>query len=144
MQSPEPRSPLEPTEFHCNRCWPPLLPDDPYWPASWPQIRQKYPFWCSLYSTLTIYLMPPFQQEFSLSWSYKNWLLTHEKPQLFLSLLYLQYPHYLCSLFLINSLLSEILCVWEYFSNPHLDCHESYREIVLRQLCQEIQENWIN
>ena len=27
------------------------------------------------------FTMPTFQQEFSLSWGYKNWLLTHEKRQ---------------------------------------------------------------
>ena len=64
-----------------------------------------------------------------LSWSYKNWL--REKLSLAavltvscrLSLacqeaspLCSQCPHYLCSLFLINSLLFAILCVWEFFS----------------------------
>ena len=28
-----------------------------------------------------------------------------------------QWPHYLCSLLLINSLPSEMLCVWKFFSN---------------------------
>ena len=33
---------------------------------------------------------------------------------------------YHCSLPLINSLLSEILCVWKFFSNPRSDCHDSF------------------
>ena len=33
---------------------------------------------CSPVSTLTNHLMPSFQEEFSLSWGYKNWLLTHQ------------------------------------------------------------------
>ena len=35
----------------------------------------------------------------------------------------LQHPSYLCSLFLINSLPSEMLCVWKLFSNLRLDSH---------------------
>ena len=72
-----------------------------------------------------------------LSWSYKNWL--REKLSLAavltvscrLSLacqeaspLCSQCPHYLCSLFLINSLLFAILCVWEFFPNLCSDCHD--------------------
>ena len=38
------------------------------------------------------------------------------------SLMHLQHPHYLCSLLLINSLPSEILCVWKFFSSPHSGC----------------------
>ena len=37
----------------------------------------------------------------------------------------LQLPHYLCSLFLINSLLSEILCVWKFFSNSLSGWHDT-------------------
>ena len=36
----------------------------------------------------------------------------------------LLYPYYLCSLFLIKSLFSSILCVWKFFSNPCSDCHD--------------------
>ena len=58
-----------------------------------------------------------FQQQFSLSSGYQNWLLTHKKHQLSLAcqevgLLCLQHPHYLCPLLLINSLIAVILCVW--------------------------------
>ena len=58
----------------------------------------------------TNHLTPTFLQEFSLSWDYKNWLLTHENCPLSLvcqevGLLGSQCPLYLCSLFLINSLL---------------------------------------
>ena len=36
-------------------------------------------------------------------------------------------PHdYHCSLPLVNSLLSEILCVWKFFFNPCSDCHDSF------------------
>ena len=83
--------------------------------------------------TLTNHLMPAFQQECSLSWDYKNWLLAQGRGRLSLEpacsfnsgcslvcqgvgLLYLKCPHYLRSLFWINSLLSEILCVWKFFS----------------------------
>jgi len=38
-------------------------------------IRQKCPPQCSSHSTLTNYLMPVSQQDFSLPWGYKNWLL---------------------------------------------------------------------
>ena len=33
---------------------------------------------------------------------------------------------YHCSLPLINSLLSEILCVWKFFSNSRWDCHDRF------------------
>ena len=71
--------------------------------------------------------MPTVQQEFALSWGYKNWLLTHKKHWLSLdwqevSPLHLQCPHNLCSLFLINSLPSENLCFWKFFSNLRLHC----------------------
>ena len=33
---------------------------------------------------------------------------------------------YHCSLPLINSLISEILCVWKFFSNSRWDCHDSF------------------
>ena len=38
--------------------------------------------WLVKIPTLTNHLMPPFQQEFSLSWDYKSWLLTHENGRL--------------------------------------------------------------
>ena len=58
-----------------------------------------------------------FQQQFSLPSGCKNWLLSHKKHQLSLTcqevgLLCLQHRHYLCSLLLMNSLISVILCVW--------------------------------
>ena len=64
--------------------------------------------------------MPPFQQDFSLSQDPPNWLLIHERG--WFSLVYqgfLQHPRYVCSLFLINSLLSEIL--WTFISHPQSD-----------------------
>jgi len=36
---------------------------------------------------------------------------------------YSLYPHYLCSLFLINSLPSAVLRVWIFFSNPRSESH---------------------
>ena len=71
--------------------------------------------------------MPIFQQEFPLSWGYKNWLLTHKNCRLSLVCqevgpLHSQCPHYFCFLFLINSLPSEMLGVWKFFSNLHSDC----------------------
>ena len=86
--------------------------------------------------------MPAFQQECSLSWDYKNWLLAQGRGRLSLEpacsfnsgcslvcqgvgLLYLKCPNYLRSLFWINSLLSEILCVWKFVSNQCLDCHDA-------------------
>ena len=67
------RSCPELTEPHCCQS-----SSDHHQQASWPQIRQKCPSRYSPYSTLTNHLMIFFQQEFSLSWGYKNWLLTHE------------------------------------------------------------------
>ena len=74
-------------------------------------------------SVLTNHLMPTVQQEFSSSWGYKNWLLTHKncwlpglsggQPSGFtVPTLYL--------LFVLNknSLPSEAPCVWKFFSNP--------------------------
>ena len=62
-----------------------------------------------------------------LSWGYKSWLLTHENCRLSLvcqevAPLNLECLHYLCSFFLINSLPSEMLCVWKFFSNACSDC----------------------
>ena len=37
-----------------------------------------------------------------------------------------QCPYYLCSLFLINWFLTEILCVWKLFSNPFSNCPNTY------------------
>ena len=45
------------------------------------------------------------------------------------SLLHSQCPHYLCSLFLIDSLLSAILCVSKFFSNSCLDYLDIWRHI---------------
>ena len=72
------------------------------------------------------HLTPTFQQEFSLSWGFKTWLLTHEncRPSLVrweIGSLCSQCPRYLCSLFLINSLPSEMLCIWKFFSNLRWD-----------------------
>ena len=36
-----------------------------------------------------------------------------------------QCPDDLCSFFLINSLPSEMLCVWKIFSDSHSDCHNT-------------------
>ena len=105
--------------------------------ALWPRIRQKCPPWYSSYRALANHLMPPFQQELSLSWGYTNWLLTHKKHWLSLEparcsnsiqlvlpgLLHLQCLHYLCSLILIKSLPSEILSLESLFQSmlrlPH-------------------------
>ena len=102
---------------------------------------QKYLPWWSPYRALTNHLMPRFQQAFSLSWDYKVWLLAHEErwlshepvccsnsvscssdlysPFRWLSLVCqecLQYPHWLSSLFLMNTLPSVILCILKFFS----------------------------
>ena len=121
-------------------------PPDTYQPASWPLIWQKCPHLCSPYPTLTNHLMLPSQQEFSCPWVYKDWLLTDEKCQFTLacqevSPLCSQHPHYLCSLILIDSLLSAILCVWKVFPNLCLDCHDSlyifkYVDFIYR--CQSV------
>ena len=102
-------------------------PLDHHQPAPWPHVRQKYPPSAQL-SFPTTHLTPTFQQEFSLSWGCKNWLLTHKNCWLSLvcqevGSLYSWCPHYLCSWFLINSLPSEMPCVWKLFSNPRLNCH---------------------
>ena len=101
-------------------------PHDHNHQASWRRIRQRCPPQFSTGRTLTDHLIP-FQQELSLSWGYKSQLLTHKNCQLSLvcqevSVLCSQCPRYLCSLFLINSLPSEKLCVWKFFSNPHSYC----------------------
>ena len=57
-------------------------PPDHHPQASWPHTGQKCPPQHSPYSSLTNLLMPAFQQEFSRSWGYKNWLLIHEKCRL--------------------------------------------------------------
>ena len=69
------------------------------------------------------------RRNFFCPWGYKNWILTHKN---WLSLvcqevgpLRLQCPRYVCSLFLINSLPSEMLCVWKFFSNLCSDCLNS-------------------
>ena len=86
---------------------------------------QRCPLQRSPYSTLTNHLMLIFQQEFSLSWGYKNWLLIRKNR--WLSLVcqgcqssVLAMPT--LSLFLINLLLSATLCVWKFFSNPCTHC----------------------
>ena len=56
---------------------------------------------------------------------------------------YLLCPHYLCSLFLINSLPSAMLCVWTFFSNPRLESHNmavmtvQWERICCRQFSNE-------
>ena len=125
--SPEPRAPLKLTEPLCNRGPKgPLiitnqLPDTKFSKNATP--------W-SPYHALTSHLKPSLQQESALSWGYKNRLLTHGKCRLSLvrqesGLLHSQCPRYLCSVFLINSLPSERLCVWKFFSNPSSACHKS-------------------
>ena len=138
--SPEPRSPPELTETLCSHCQKPSLIITNKLPD--PALGQKCPPQYLPYSTLSNHLMPTFQQEFSLSWGYRDWLLAHEKSWLSLEpgcysnsapwtlsglsrgvgLLCFWCPHYLCSLFSINSLLSAILCVWKFFSKPLSDC----------------------
>jgi len=59
-------------------------------------------------------------QEVSPACCFNGWLsLVYQE----VSPLRLQCPYYLCSLLLINSPLSEILCVWKFVSNQCLDCH---------------------
>ena len=119
-QSPEPRSPPKLTESLCNCCRSPFPPNpDHQQQPSWLQIRQRCP-----YSTLSNHLMPAFQQELSLPWGYRNWLLTHESIDSLCICqegdpLHLQCPYSLCSLLLINSPPSEMLsgnsfptCTW--------------------------------
>ena len=68
-----------------------------------------------------------------LSWGCNNWLLIQKRLSAFPSLsgvvgpLHSQCPHYLCSLFLINSFPSEMPWVWEFFSNLSLDCLNTLR-----------------
>ena len=45
-------------------------------------------------------------------------------------------PCYLCPLFLLNSLLSAILCVWKFSSNPRADCHKFQPLVCLHSLPQ--------
>ena len=82
--------------------------------------------------------MPPFQQEFSLSWGYKNWLLTHKKHQhsLVCQEVTCCAGSTLIISVLINSLLSEILHVWKFFSNPTSDCQDKLdKESVMGWIC---------
>ena len=70
------RSPLKLIDSHYNHCQ--KLPwSSPE--ASWPQIGPKCLPRYLPYSALTNHLVPPFQQGFSMSWDYKNWLLTRER-----------------------------------------------------------------
>ena len=85
--------------------------------------------------------MPTFQQEFSLSRGYKNGLLTHKNCQLSLVCQEvgppcLQRPHCLCSLFIRNSLPSEMLCVWKFFSNLPSDCHDRISSVQFNSVTQ--------
>ena len=100
------------------------------------------------YSTPANHLMPTCQQEFSLSWGCKSWLLTHKNCQLSLvcqvvSPLQSQCPYYLCSLFWINSLPSEILSVWKFFFNPCLDCLNTIVSIQTCDCCSEKEKRGI-
>ena len=105
--SPEPRSPPKLTEPLCNLA-----------KSTWEELNKLLGSQC--YNIPSNHLMPTFQQEFSLSWDCKNWLLTHERGQLSLEPaccsnqrlswvcwvvgpLCLQRPCYLCSLFLTHS-----------------------------------------
>ena len=89
-------------------------------------IRQKCPPQQSPYSALTSHLTPTFQRDFPSSWSSKNWLLTHERCRLFLVCQEVGLPVLavttLSLRFVLNSLPSEMLCVWKFFSNSFSDC----------------------
>ena len=67
-RSSEPKSSPKLTEPHWNHCQ-----------------KSPWSFPASLKNALKNHLMPPFQQEFSLSWGYKNWPLTHEEGRLSLA-----------------------------------------------------------
>ena len=58
-----------------------------------------------------------------LNWTYENYWLSPVCQEV--CPLYSQRPLYLCSLSLINSLPSEMLCVWKLFSNPCSNCLNS-------------------
>ena len=107
------------TKSHSNHCHEPPL----NWPAPWPHIRKIYSPNYPPCSTLTNYLMPPSQQEFSLSWDYKNWLLIHERSQLFLE------PA-CCSnnVSCFNKLYTSLILphVWRFFSNLCADHDNSH------------------
>ena len=60
---------------YSNRCQEPL---DLNQSAPWARIRWNIHPTIHAYCILTNHFEPPFQQEFSLSWSCKNWLVTFE------------------------------------------------------------------
>ena len=58
--------------------------------------------------------------------------------------LWSQCQHYLCSLFLINLLLSAILCVWKFFSNPRSDyLNNNDSKIMLHLNVQKMKYLWM-
>ena len=78
----------------------------------------KYPPYYPSYSILTSHLMPPFQQEFSLSWGYKNSLLAWERDRLSL-----EPAHSSNSISHLKKTLfsSHSAHAWKFFSSLHTD-----------------------
>ena len=68
--------------------------------------------------------MPPFQQEFSLSWGYKNWLLAYEKH-----LFSLELAHCSNCISHSNELYSPLIvsCVWKFFPNLCTDHDRNFQ-----------------
>ena len=126
VRSSEPRSPLKLTSEADPLYLLPKMPDHYKLPN--PQLgKDAHSRKHSIVPQPINHLTPTFHQEFSLSWGFKTWLLTHENCRLSLVCwevvsLCSQCPRDLCSLFLINSLPSEMLCIWKFFSNLHWDC----------------------
>ena len=83
-----------------------------------PILSKKYP----PYSILINHLMSPFQKEFFLSWSYKNWFLAGKRSLFFHKLT-------CCSnnVSHSNKLYPPLILphVWKFFSNPHTD-HDNW------------------
>ena len=106
--------PSEPLGNCCSKHHPPSLPA---------KIRQKFPPWYSPYyhnQSRNANLPAGIFFDLRLQKLVMNPGKTSTLPGLSggVSPLHWQCPHYFCSLFLINSLLSAILCVWKFFSNP--------------------------
>ena len=115
--------PSEPLGNCCSKHHPPSLPA---------KIRQKFPPWYSPYyhnQSRNANLPAGIFFDLRLQKLVMNPGKTSTLPGLSggVSPLHWQCPHYFCSLFLINSLLSAILCVWKFFSNPWQDCHTGGR-----------------
>ena len=121
-QNPEPRSPQELTEPLWNLA---ARPPDHHQQASWPY-QAKMPTSAVTLQRPTSHLTPAFQQDFPSSWSSKNWPLTHERCRLFLVCQEVGLPVLavttLSLRFVLNSLPSEMPCVWKFFSNTFSDC----------------------